>query len=363
MANSDLDKQGKDDAHRSVVSDALASNLDDLPAVITTAEAARALRVGVREIRQLIDAGHLPAARLGPRRVIRIDRGVGRVGLAEKSIKNIRTTLHTILVFAVKWDYLDRMPELPDVVVPEASFDWYRPHEAAALVAAARDAWERAVLLFPLHTGARMGEQRAIRWADIDFDLRRVYIRQSAPKWLDEVKAPKSNRQRWVDLSPELAISLRSIRHGGPLVFCNDDGTKLAPGQFHEVLWAAQKRAGLRRIKWHEPRHSYASILASGGMPLLMIRGLLGHQSSRMTERYAHLAAGQSEAFVHLLSAASPALGPATSDASSSGPRVGPRPSHPRSTRVRSVAVGSRTTSGRAAPEPWLDTVRDRADA
>jgi integrase len=68
--------------------------------------------------------------------------------------------------------------------------------------------------------------------------------------------------------------------------------------------------------------------LASGGMPLLMIRGLLGHQSSRMTERYAHLAAEQSEAFMHLLSAASPTLGPATSDASPSGPQVGPRPSH-----------------------------------
>lgn len=74
MANSDVDKQGKNDAHRSVVSDALAPNLDDLPVVITTAEAARALRVGVREIRQLVAAGHLPAARLGPRRVIRIRR-------------------------------------------------------------------------------------------------------------------------------------------------------------------------------------------------------------------------------------------------------------------------------------------------
>jgi hypothetical protein len=44
----------------------------------------------------------------------------------------------------------------------------------------------------------------------------------------------------------------------------------LRPGQFQEVLWAAQKRAGLRCIKWHDLRHSYASILASGGMPLLM---------------------------------------------------------------------------------------------
>jgi hypothetical protein len=47
-------------------------------------------------------------------------------------------------------------------------------------------------------------------------------------------------------------------------------GSMLRPGQFQEVLWAAQKRAGLRCIKWHDLRHSYASILASGGMPLLM---------------------------------------------------------------------------------------------
>jgi integrase len=179
--------------------------------------------------------------------------------------------------------------------------------------------------MFPLHTGARMGEQRAIRWSDVDFALRRIHIRQSAPKWLDEEKAPKSNRQRWVDLTPELAAALRSSRHGGALVFCNDDGTKLAPGQFHEILWAAQRRAGLRRIKWHELRHSYASILASGGMPLFILRALLGHSSVKMTERYAHLAAGQSAAFAHLLSAAAPAPAPNT-EAAASGPQVGPRP-------------------------------------
>lgn len=43
-----------------------------LPAVLTSREAARTLRIGIRELRQLIDNGHLPAARLGPRRVIRI---------------------------------------------------------------------------------------------------------------------------------------------------------------------------------------------------------------------------------------------------------------------------------------------------
>jgi integrase len=257
----------------------------------------------------------------------RKDRGRPKKGLSEKSVKNIRTTLHTILVYAVKWGRLARMPDLPEVAVPEASFDWYRPEEAAALIGASRDPWEKALLMFPLHTGVRLGEQRAMRWTDIDFKLGRVHIRRSSPKGLDIEKAPKSNRQRWVDLTPELSVALQAIRHGGELIFCTEDGKKLGPGQFQEVLWAAQKRACLRRIKWHELRHSFASILASGGMPLFMLRGLLGHSSIEMTERYAHLATGQSAAFGHLLSAASPAPSQPAIAASESGPQVGPRPS------------------------------------
>jgi integrase len=232
----------------------------------------------------------------------RKDRGKPRKGLGEKSVKNIRTTLRTILGFAVRWGYLDRMPEIPDVVVPEPSFDWYRPDEVRRLLAGARDEWARAVLLFALHTGVRMGEQRALRWADVDFETRIISIRRSAPKWLVVEKSPKSNRHRRVDLTPELAGALEKIRHGGELVFCNADGSKLRPGQFHEILWAAQRKSGLRRIKWHELRHSFASILTTGGTPLRIVQSLLGHSTIRMTERYAHLAPGESAGYMHLLS-------------------------------------------------------------
>ena len=47
-------------------------DFDGLPAVLTSREAAGALRMGLKELRQLIERGELPAARLGPRRVIRI---------------------------------------------------------------------------------------------------------------------------------------------------------------------------------------------------------------------------------------------------------------------------------------------------
>jgi site-specific recombinase XerD len=109
-----------------------------------------------------------------------------------------------------------------------------------------------------------------------------------------------------VDLTPDLANTLKAIKHRGELIFCQEDGSMLNPGQFHEVLWAAQRAAGLRRITWHELRHSYASILVSGGAPLALIRGLLGHSSVKMTERYAHLSDEHGAAYVHLLSASVP---------------------------------------------------------
>jgi excisionase family DNA binding protein len=50
------------------------TDFENLPAVLTTREAANALRIGVKELRKLVDTGQIPAARFGPRRLIRISR-------------------------------------------------------------------------------------------------------------------------------------------------------------------------------------------------------------------------------------------------------------------------------------------------
>ncbi len=124
------------------------------------------------------------------------------------------------------------------------------------------DGWEQALLLFPLHTG--LGSASSGRFGgQTSTSSWRICIRRSAASGFTTIKAPKSNRQRWVDLTLELAAALRSIRHRAELIFCPDDRSMLRPGQFQEVLWAAQRRAGLRRIKWHDLRHSVALILAS----------------------------------------------------------------------------------------------------
>jgi excisionase family DNA binding protein len=50
------------------------SDFAELPSVLTSREAANVLRVGVREVRALVDSGQLPGMRLGPRKVVRISR-------------------------------------------------------------------------------------------------------------------------------------------------------------------------------------------------------------------------------------------------------------------------------------------------
>ena len=88
--------------------------------------------------------------------------------LSDKSIKNIRATLRRILASAVEWELIDRIPNLPKVKVTDKVWDFFSREEVTKLVAATRDAEERALLSFPLDTGARAGQQLALEWGDID---------------------------------------------------------------------------------------------------------------------------------------------------------------------------------------------------
>ena len=100
-------------------------------------------------------------------------------------------------------------------------------------------------------------------------------------------------------MTPTLERALKTIRHiRGPLVFCNPDGSPFRIGQLHEKLWGACRRAGLREIRWHDLRHSFASQLAAAGVPLRQVQEWLGHSTINMTMRYAHLAPGSGASLI-----------------------------------------------------------------
>jgi integrase len=140
------------------------------------------------------------------------------------------------------------------------------------------------VIRLILLTGARRGEALNARWEQFDLD-RGVWVKPAA--------TTKQRRMHRTPLSRTAVALLATIRAGAPQhcpwVFPGD-----APGKpLQEVrgLWAAvTAEAGLTDVRIHDLRHTFASLLVSGGMSLPMIGRLLGHTQVQTTQRYAHLA-------------------------------------------------------------------------
>lgn len=216
-----------------------------------------------------------------------------------QTVKNILSTLHKVLCSAVTWKKLAVLPEFPKVKVPKSKWDWLTSEESKILLTGASGEIH-AALLFALKTGTRAGEQRAIEWEDIDWHNKTITLRRSI--WRKKVADTKSGKERTIPLAPSVEAALKSIRHlRGPLVFCDMDGKFLSKSYLTNLLKTALRRAGLRRVRWHDLRHSFASQLVRLGVNLKQVSEWMGHSSIVTTMRYAHLAPTEGPKLIALL--------------------------------------------------------------
>lgn len=215
-----------------------------------------------------------------------------RPALSPLTVRNVGTTLHKILVSAYEWGKIEAVPPFPKRKHVDLTFDFYVAEEAKKLLDAANEN-DYLLLLFALRTGARAGEQLALEWGDVDFVNHKVWIKRSRRKNSQGVieTATKTGRGRAVPLSPDLEGALRRAKHlKGAKVFCREDGSPLRIEHLDHALLRAQKKAGLRRITWHDLRHSFASQAMIAGIQLRQVQEWMGHCGIQMTLRYAHLA-------------------------------------------------------------------------
>jgi integrase len=166
-----------------------------------------------------------------------------------------------------------------------------------SLVDAANGQFARTLLATAALTGMRRGELLALRWRDVDYTNGRVWVRRSVGLG-GVIKQPKSRKSvRPVALPPILASELDALwsestfREADDLVFASERGTPLDGRNMIRVIFEpAKKRAGIKRLRFHDLRHSYASILIEQGVHPKAISELLGHASVAITmDRYAHL--------------------------------------------------------------------------
>jgi integrase len=198
-----------------------------------------------------------------------------RPALGAKTVRNILGTLRHALAMAVEWGDLGALPRWPKFKLEDSEWDHLTVQEAQALLAGARDSRDRLLLWFALATGARAGEQLAVEWQDITWAEGAEQVRFRRSHTHGVTGPTKSKKHRSVPLSPELANALREARNeagGRMLVFADRAGKMLRIGQLHECLWRSLKRAELRRVRWHDLRHSFASHLAAAGVPLNVVQ-------------------------------------------------------------------------------------------
>jgi integrase len=79
----------------------------------------------------------------------------------------------------VEAGHIDRLPIIRRLKQPQVDFDFLIFEEVDALVAAARDGWPRRAILFALRTGLRQGEERGLKWDDVDFRSGRVHVQRT----------------------------------------------------------------------------------------------------------------------------------------------------------------------------------------
>jgi len=153
-----------------------------------------------------------------------------------------------------------------------------------------------------LRTGVRIGELQALTWADVDFENRLIDINKSW--WRGITSSTKNHKTRRVDMSKQLAGVLRDLKQkqwkkyaGKDIpkwVFAGLAGNVLGINVFRISLNRCLEAAGLRHIRIHDLRHSYATIRLLRGHNIGDVSYQLGHSDISTTYNvYAHWIPGK----------------------------------------------------------------------
>jgi integrase len=177
-----------------------------------------------------------------------------------------------------------------------------------AVLEAARGSRIEALLLVAVTTGMRRGELLALHWDDVDLEKGVLYIRRTMSKiagygYMESEPKTRTGRRKVV--LPDVAVEVLKehrvrqdqIRsdagekwHEHGIVFCNNFGGFFNPDRLLKIFNKLLRDAGLLHMRFHDLRHSAATILLTSGVHPKVVQERLGHSTIAMTlDVYSHV--------------------------------------------------------------------------
>lgn len=253
--------------------------------------------------------GRVPLERLEPVHVQSLMNRKLAEGLSPKSVRYLRGTLRTALNQALRWGLVARnaasLVDGPRVERPEILP--FGPEEARRFLAAVKGHRLEALYTVALTMGLRQGEALGLRWQDVDLQMGYMRITKQLQRvsGVFELVDPKTSRsRRTIVMPPMVSASLRDHRERQQrerpspaaewnqfgLVFTRPDGHPLdgtvVTHQFHRVLDGAH----LPQRRFHDLRHSCATLLLAQGVSARVVMEILGHSQIAITmNTYTHV--------------------------------------------------------------------------
>jgi len=239
--------------------------------------------------------------------------------LSAQTVHHHHRVLSQSLKYAVRQGYLGRNPaELVDAPSPrKKAMRTLTPGEVEVLFE--EDNHYYPVIYTAVSTGLRQAELLGLRWRDIDLDMLSLSVSQVLYKrrGVCQFKEPKTTHsRRRVRMTPKLALFLREYRSEreslynelgkqltlDDLVFASPEGKPIDPGVLSHAFGRMARGAGLEGVRFHDLRHTFASLMLSRGAKPKVISEALGHSSVAFTmDTYSHIIEGMQEEAMALL--------------------------------------------------------------
>ncbi len=254
--------------------------------------------------------GHIQLQKLTAQHVRALYAKKLKEGLSSTTVNNLHGVLHKALEDAVKWELV--VKNVCQIVDPPRRAHYeittLTMEQAQKLLETAKGHNMEALFILALTTGMRRGEILALKWQDVSFiektiQVRRTFTRTPESRYVEaETKTKKSRRsivlpQIVIDVLIQHRVHQAKARSEAgehwqerDLVFCTSLGTPLNPNKVLERFKTLLKRAGLPHMRFHDLRHSAATILLTMRVHPKIVQELLGHNQISMTmDIYSHV--------------------------------------------------------------------------